>query len=94
MVPEAVRNDIRSAMKILSGLPVVNVELWAKLARASATVKAWPLALECAESASSVIPEDDVLRSVRSVNDVPDLNANSWFWLGIAESIQGQVSGL
>jgi hypothetical protein len=35
-------------------LSQVNVELWAKLARAAAGARVWPLALECAKMAAAV----------------------------------------
>jgi hypothetical protein len=38
----------------LQGLPLVNVELWAKLARAAAGAKVWAVALECSKAAASV----------------------------------------
>ncbi len=39
---------------VSQGLPQVNVELWAKLARAAAGVQAWQSALECAKMAAMV----------------------------------------
>lgn len=38
----------------LQGLPLLSVELWAKLARAAAGVQVWNVALECSREAAKV----------------------------------------
>ncbi len=90
--PPQTRADIVTAMQILSGLPGVNVELWAKLARASAAVGAWGPALESAKSAAAAVPPDGDLSFIRRASDLPDLTTNTWFWLAISELIHAQVS--
>lgn len=83
--------DIGTAMGILKGLPVVNVELWAKLGRAAASVGAWGQALECAKAAASMVPPDGDLSHIRRASDLPGVTTNTWFWLAIAELIHGQA---
>ena len=78
-------------MDILKGLPRVNVELWAKLGRAAAAVGAWGQALECAKSATSVVPPDGDLSHIRRPSDLPGTSTNTWFWLAIAELMHGQA---
>jgi hypothetical protein len=50
----------------------------------------WPAALECARAATMAVPDGDLLH-VTSRADAPELAANSWFWLGISEKVQGQA---
>ena len=87
----AAASDIKSAMQILKGLPLVNVELWAKLGRAAAAVGAWDQALECAKAATSDVPPDGDLSHIRRPADLPGMSTNTWFWLAIAELVQGQA---
>lgn len=77
-------------MSILSSLPLTNIELWAKLARAAAAVSSWPLALECAKAAVGALPEGQIA-SLKEPSDAPEISANVWFWLAIAEQVYGQV---
>jgi hypothetical protein len=90
-LPPAVQADIKTAMQILSGLPTINVELWAKLARAAAAVGAWGPALECSKAAAAAVPPDGDLSYIRRPSDLPELSTNTWFWLAIAELVHGQV---
>ena len=83
--------EIKTAMQVLSGLPVVNVELWAKLGRASAAVGAWGQALECAVAAAALVPPDGDLSHIRRASDLPGVSTNTWFWLAIAELVHSQA---
>lgn len=42
--------DITAAMAILQGLPLINIELWSKLARAAKAANSWGYAFECAQA--------------------------------------------
>ncbi|MEW5319069.1 MAG: hypothetical protein WDW38_010242 [Sanguina aurantia] len=86
--------DIRAAMAILAALPTVNVELWAKLGRAAAGAQLYPLALECATSATRLLPEGQSLSSVTVATDLPLLPPNAWFWLAVAELTHGQIPSM
>jgi hypothetical protein len=46
--------DAAEAVALLSAMPVVNVELWAKLGRAAAARKLWATAVQCCRSAFKV----------------------------------------
>ncbi|GFH19942.1 uncharacterized protein HaLaN_16979, partial [Haematococcus lacustris] len=84
--------ELRQAMSILKGLPLVNVELWAKLARAAAQAKAWAVALECCQAAAAVMPTGFELSSVETPAEIPEINANGWFWLAVSEAVHGQAT--
>jgi hypothetical protein len=84
--------DIRTAMALLSAMPTVNLHLWAQLSRAAGWHGHWLLARECANAALGALPADKKdLLAVTAATEVPDLGAQGWYWLSVAEMQQGQV---
>jgi len=85
--------DIRAAMSLLDAMPSVNLQLWAQLARAAGRHGFWLLAMECASAAlgalSATKPQ---LHTITTAADVPEVTAQGWYWLSVAEMQQGQVS--
>lgn len=85
--------DIRIAMQLLSSAPAVNLELWSQLSRAAGRQGYWQLAKECAVASLGALPADwKDLQKVVSAADVPEVSAQGWYWLSVAEMQQGQVS--
>jgi hypothetical protein len=84
--------DIRVAMSLLTAMPTVNLQLWVQLSRAAGWHGHWLLARECANAALGALPADkrDLL-AVTAATEVPDLGAQGWYWLSVAEMQQGQV---
>jgi hypothetical protein len=74
-----------AAIRLLEGLPTVNIELWAKLARAAAGQQLWGPALRAARGALAAAPEG------AAPGAAPGLAAADWFWLAAAHSTAGQV---
>eukprot|EP00200_Dunaliella_tertiolecta_P013666 CAMPEP_0202394750 /NCGR_PEP_ID=MMETSP1127-20130417/93597_1 /ASSEMBLY_ACC=CAM_ASM_000462 /TAXON_ID=3047 /ORGANISM="Dunaliella tertiolecta, Strain CCMP1320" /LENGTH=1471 /DNA_ID=CAMNT_0048997397 /DNA_START=145 /DNA_END=4558 /DNA_ORIENTATION=- len=83
--------ELREAMEILKGLPLLSVELWAKLARAAAGVQVWNVALECSREAAKVMPLGLELNDIEAPSEVPEIDSNGWFWLAVSESIEGRA---
>ncbi|KAF5838899.1 hypothetical protein DUNSADRAFT_1989 [Dunaliella salina] len=83
--------ELREAMEILKGLPLLSVELWAKLARAAAGVQVWNVALECSREAAKVMPLGFELNDIEVPSEVPEIDSNGWFWLAVSESIEGRA---
>lgn len=84
--------DIRSAMALLTAMPTVNLQLWAQLSRAAGWHGYWLLARECANAALGALPADKrELAAIAAASEVPDLGAQGWYWLSVAEMQQGQV---
>eukprot|EP00775_Hariotina_reticulata_P008282 gene8282-8469_t len=84
--------DIRAAMALLSAMPTVNLELWAQLARAAGKQHHWQLAVQCAAAAMGALPADKRdLAAVAAPADVPNVTAQGWYWLSVAELQRGQA---
>jgi hypothetical protein len=84
--------DIRTAMSLLSAMPAVNLQLWAQLSRAAGLHGYWLLARQCASTARGALPAGKRdLTVVTAASDVPEVGAQGWYWLSVAEMQQGQV---
>lgn len=80
-------------MSLLAAMPSVNLQLWAQLARAAGRHGFWLLARECANAALGALPVTKrQLHTITTAADVPEVTAQSWYWLSVAEMQQGQVS--
>jgi hypothetical protein len=84
--------DIRTAMALLSAMPAVNLQLWSQLSRAAGLHGYWLLARECASTARGALPAGKRdLTTVAAASDVPEVGAQGWYWLSVAQMQQGQV---
>lgn len=81
--------ELQTAMQLLNSFPGVNVELWAKLARAAADRGLWAGVIDCATAAVKLLPMQPA--AVESTADAPDLLQPQWFWLAVLESSHGQA---
>jgi hypothetical protein len=79
-------------MALLSAMPSVNLQLWSQLSHAAGCHSYWLLARECANAALGALPADKRdLSAVAAASEVPDLGAQGWYHLAVAEMQQGQV---
>lgn len=86
------QQDVRAAMALLSAMPTVNLQLWAQLSRAAGWHGLWLLARDCATAAVGALPAGKRdLAAVAAASDVPEVGAQGWYWLAVAEMQQGQV---
>lgn len=84
--------DIHTAMTLLSAMPAVNLQLWAQLSHAAGLHGYWLLARECAGTARGALPAGKRdLAAVIAASEVPEVGAQGWYWLSVAEMQQGQV---
>ena len=85
--------DLQSAMDALSAQKPPSVELYGKLARAAAQAGLWGSALQCATAAvAAVLPQGISVQDADTKEVAPGVSATDWYWAGVAESVQAQVS--
>ncbi|GLI64300.1 hypothetical protein VaNZ11_007525, partial [Volvox africanus] len=90
-----VASDAAAAIALLRALPGgAPLELWAKIARASAHAACWPAALESSAAALASLPgagpDLDVL-SLEAPSDVPEMTPAAWFWTAVALEVRGSA---
>jgi hypothetical protein len=84
--------DIAAAAALITAMPTVNAELWAKLARAARAARCTTQAFDCASKALAVLPGGgDAPLAIARASDVPARTPNDWFWLSVAYSILGHT---
>lgn len=84
--------DVRATMALLAAMPTVNLQLWSQLSQAAGCHDCWLLARECASAALGALPADRRdLSAVAAASEVPELGAQGWYHLSVAEMQQGQV---
>ena len=92
MAYKDVHAKVAEGIEALQRHPVLNVEMWAKLARAALSRASYGQALECSRAALRGVPQGVNAAHVRQAEDAPELKGATWFWLAVAELVQARAT--